>query len=496
MTPRPWRIKEILDATGGILLRGEMDVSFSDISIDSRKIGGQDIFVAIRGERFDGHDFIPDVLNAGVKSVVIEKNGWGKIPAINAATGDIVCVVVENTIVALGDLARFRRQSTPVKVAAITGSNGKTTTKEMTAAVLCRRFDVLPTPGNFNNEIGLPLTLFSLNPGHQWAVLELGMNHPGEIGRLADICEPDIGIITNVGPSHLEGLGSVDAIARAKGELLEKIVSGGTAVLNADDPRVLALAEGTRAGVLFYGQSEKAVIRGENIENRGNCVRFELVLAEERVGVTLNMPGMFMVSNALAAAAAGYLAGLSAEEIKDGLESVTPVKGRMNIHKTVSGLFIIDDTYNANPNSTAAAISTLASLSRKGRSAAVLGDMLELGDSAKPLHADLGKIVSDAGIGKLFLYGQYADTVARGAVAAGMEPDDIFCGTRKELLGELKNWGNPGDWILIKGSRSMHMEVIVENLLAKEMAGGDQNRYLRPGPKGIDPLRGPHKNAI
>ncbi len=478
MIPRPWSIQEILDATGGDLLQGGTDMSFANISIDSRKIENQDIFVAITGDRFDGHDFIPEVLNAGVKGVIIEKRKKGKIPLNGTGNGDLACVAVNDTIRALGDLARFRRKTTPVKVAAVTGSTGKTITKEMAAAVLGRRFDVLSTLGNLNNEIGLPLTLFRLNPGHQWAVLELGMNHPGEISKLAGICLPDIGVITNVGPSHLEGLGSLEAVARAKGELLEKISAGGTAVLNADDPRVCALADGIGMRVLFYGRSSTAAVRAERVENRGHGLCFDLVLPGDRIGVNLKMPGIFMVSNALAAASVGHLAGLSARDITKGLESVQPVKGRMNIHKTGSGVFLIDDTYNANPYSAAAAISALKSLSGERRSAMVFGDMLELGESSALMHMEIGKIACDAGVDKLFLSGEYSDDVVRGALAAGMKPGDIFTGTKKDLLNELKKWIRPGDWILIKGSRSTHMETIVENLLNPGSTVRGQGHYL------------------
>lgn len=475
MTPNPWRISEILDATGGELQQGGAGLLFENISIDSRKIGIHDVFIAIKGDRFDGHDFIPQVIRAGVKGVIVEKNKAEKTLVNGYAAEDITCVAVNDTIKALGDLARFRRTASPVKVVAITGSNGKTTTKEMTAAVLNRRFEVLSTTGNLNNDIGLPLTLFRLNPGHQWAVLELGMNHPGEILHLAGICLPDIGIITNAGASHLEGMGSIDAVAKGKGELLRKINTRGSAVLNADDSRIFALADQIAARVLFFGQSPKAEVRAEKIEARGQGIDFDLVLPCERIRVNLKMPGVFMVSNALAAASAGHIAGLSATDIKLGLESVEPVKGRMNIRKTGAGVFLIDDTYNSNPYSAAAAIGALKSLAKGNRSALVFGDMLELGAAAVDLHTDIGEIAFKAGLDKLYLSGEYADAVARGAVAAGMAPSDIFIGTKEDLLHEMKNWIKPGDWILIKGSRSTHMETIVESLLSTGLTVREQD---------------------
>ncbi|MFO7965028.1 MAG: UDP-N-acetylmuramoyl-tripeptide--D-alanyl-D-alanine ligase [Desulfobacterales bacterium] len=463
MTPLVWPTKDILEATGGDLLSGGLETDFAGISIDSRQIGRADLFVAIKGERFDGHDFIPEVLKTGVKGVVVEKAKIDKIPSDRS--GGVVQVAVNDTIGALGALAGWRRKAVPVKVAAITGSNGKTTTKEMTAAVLGRRFAVLATSGNHNNEIGLPLTLFGLCPGHQWAVLEMGMNHPGEIARLAGISMPDIGVITNVGRSHLEGLGSVDAVAREKAEILGKLASGGTAVLNADDPRVASIAGGTDKQVLFFGRSFSADVRAENIESRENGTCFELILPRESIGVHLKMPGTFMVSNALAAAGVGFLAGLHAEEIKDALETVTPVKGRMDILRIHSGAYLIDDTYNSNPDSAEAAISALQSLNKTGRSALVFGDMLELGESAGLMHTRVGQAAGNHGVHALFLPGEFARDVARGASEAGVPARNIFAGSKEEMLHELKSWVRPGDWILVKGSRSTHMETIVNALL-------------------------------
>jgi UDP-N-acetylmuramoyl-tripeptide--D-alanyl-D-alanine ligase len=350
-------------------------------------------------------------------------------------------------------------------VVAITGSNGKTSTRKMTAGVVSRRFSTLSTYRNLNNHIGLPLTLLNLSVEHQWAVLELGMNHPGEIKRLGEICSPDIGVITNIGPAHLEGLGSLDAVMHAKGELLEEIKPDGTAVLNADDPKLLHLAHSISRKVLFYGRSKNARIRALSVKGTETGLSFDLVLPEERVTVDLKTPAVFMISNALAAAAVGYLLGLTAGEIKEGLEAFKPVPGRMNIIKTGKGITIIDDTYNANPGSMKAAITTLGSLKGGHPGILVAGDMLELGTHAESMHRNIGRIVAGSNIADLYVTGEFARTVAQGAMDKGMDIGNIFTGTKEEILEDIKYRLGPGDWVLVKGSRSMTMETIVQDLL-------------------------------
>ena len=466
MKPLPWTVSEILKATGGELLSGDISGKFSGISIDSRKIEADDLFVAIKGEHHDGHDFIESVCRSGVRGILIQKEKTGILSVKALNDKDCVCVAVEDTVKALGALAGFRKNQTGVKTVGITGSNGKTTTKEMVTGILSGAFEVLSTQGNLNNEIGLPLTLFQLKPFHQWAVLEMGMNHPGEISRLAQICNPDIGVITNVGPSHLEGLGSIEDVARAKGELLENMNRNGAAVLNGDDPFVMGLAKTAPVSVCLYGQENpEAAVRAQSIEDKGDTLLFDLVLPNGKVPVKLKLAGRYMISNALAAAGVGYLAGLFPEDIKKGLELFKPVKRRMNLFETDAGVNLVDDTYNANPCSTEAAIRALANLRKNRPSALVLGDMLELGSYAPSLHRQIGEIAYQNGIERLFLTGEYAADVRSGAVAKGMLPSHIMMGTKKEIVAALQQWMKPGDWILVKGSRSMKMETIVLELL-------------------------------
>jgi len=462
----PWRTSEILEATGGDLFIGDLTHSFSGVSIDSRKISPDDLFIAVKGDVHDGHSFIASVIENGVSGLLVEKNKTSMLPEIKSLKNRIVCITVDDTVRALGDLAAFNRRRTPVSVIAVTGSNGKTTTRNMTSGVVSRRFCTLSTQGNLNNEIGLPLTLLNLKRAHQWAVVELGMNRPGEIERLAEICLPDIGVITNIGPAHLEGLGSVDAVMKAKGELLGKIKPDGTAVLNADDPRLLKLADTTTRNILLFGMSKNAAIRAESIQEKIEGVSFKLVLPEEKISVHLKTPAVFMVSNALAASAAGHLVGLTAGEIKAGLEAFDPVKGRMNIHKTGKGIHIIDDTYNANPGSMQAAIRTLVSLKGENRGFLIAGDMLELGKHSAALHRKIGSTAAGSDIAGLYVTGKFSEDVAAGALEEHMNPDDIFKGTREEILDTVTKRLDSGDWVLVKGSRGMAMEKVVQGLLA------------------------------
>ena len=464
-----WTTADILEATGGELIEGDPQCLFSGVSIDSREIFKDDLFVAIKGDVHDGHSFIGDVIKNGTRGVVVQKDKVNFFPQAGGEGKSIVCVAVDDTTKALGDLAAFNRNRSRISVVAITGSNGKTTTRAMTEAVVARRFRTLATVGNLNNEIGLPLTLLALDIAHEKAVLELGMNRPGEIGRLAEICAPEIGVITNIGPAHLEGLGSIDGVMHAKGELLEKIKPGGTAVLNMDDPRVHLLSKNTSKAVLLYGLSENAKIRAVKIKEEATGISFELTLPSERIVVGLKTFGTFMVANALAAAGVGHLLGLSAREIKAGLESYEPVRGRLNIFETDNGIHIIDDTYNANPGSMGAAISTLMSLKGGGRGIFVAGDMLELGSHAERLHRNIGSLAAASGIERLYITGDFAESVAKGARDEDMDPHKIFIGTKEEILTDLTAQARSGDWILIKGSRGMAMESVVEGL--KDWAG-------------------------
>jgi UDP-N-acetylmuramoyl-tripeptide--D-alanyl-D-alanine ligase len=467
--PIPWTIDEILKATGGELLCGDKPRGFEKVSIDSRNISPGDLFVAIVGEVHDGHRFANDVVEKGVGGLVIAREKIAELPISEWQARQTACVAVADTQRALGDLAAFHRSRTDVAVVAITGSNGKTTTRQMTAEVVAKKFSSLSTIGNYNNQIGVPLTLLRLAPGHTWAVVELGTNSPGEIARLAQICAPDIGVITNIGPAHLEGLGSLDGVMREKGQLIEHLKTGGRAVLNADDRRVSKIAARTEKEVLLFGLTKKAAIRATALQEKAGGISFSLDLPRQSLTVDLKVPGQFMVINALAAAAVGHLLELSVAEIKSGLEKFKPAWGRMNIFQTANGIHIIDDTYNANPDSMQAAITTLNALRANNRSVFVAGDMLELGTRTESLHKQVGAWAAVANIDKLMITGEFASAVASGAADAKMNRDDIFTGSRDEILAALKDSLRPGDWVLVKGSRGARMDTIVKGL--KEWAG-------------------------
>ena len=462
MTPYRWTTAEILQATGGTLISGPAGVGFAGMGIDSRTIAADHLFVAIAGESHDGHCFVADVIDRGVGGVMVADAQIVQLPMDRIVAQGIVCVGVADTTRALGDLARFNRRRRPLSVLAVTGSNGKTSTRLFMEQVVGQQFTTLATSGNLNNHIGLPLTLFRLTAAHQAAVLELGMNHPGEIRYLGGICEPDVGVITNVGPAHLEGLGSLENVARAKGELLATLRPGGTAILNADDPLVAAMGEGLTHAVVYFGTTARAQVRARNIQLTEAGTTFTLITPSGSVPVSLATPARVMVFNALAAAAAGEVMGVPLDRIKAGLAAFVPQAGRMGIRVLGRDIRLVDDTYNANPASMAAAILTLARMRGRRRTIAVLGDMLELGAASAALHRQIGQVVGEQRIDRLFVTGEFAGHVADGARAGRMKDEKMFCGSKPAIVERLAEQLETGDLILVKGSRGMAMETVVK----------------------------------
>ncbi len=463
-----WTIAEIVRASGAKIAFGDKECSFSGVCIDSRKVEKSFLFIAIKGEVHDGHEFLSEVIQSGAGGILVAEDRIRDVPRTELTERKVACIAAKDTVEALGDIAAHHRSKMHIPVAAITGSNGKTTTREMTVAVVSKKFSTLSPEKNFNNEIGLPLTLLNLEPKHQLAVVELGMNHPGEIANLATICGPEIGVITNIGPAHLEGVGSIDGVMLAKGELLAGLLPGGVAILNADDRRVVRLAgmKGYGADVeniILYGISDsKATVRASELLEGSRGISFVLSLPEESVPVTIGVHGEFMVSNALAAASVGYALKMDADQIKAGLESFQPVNGRLNIFETGNKVTVIDDTYNANPGSMSAAIVTFKTLRGKNRGIMVMGDMLELGDHSASLHGEIGKKAAESGIARFFVAGNFAAEAADGAMRGRMNAPDIFNGTKTEIIENLADTLQEGDWILVKGSRGMRMEEVVE----------------------------------
>jgi UDP-N-acetylmuramoyl-tripeptide--D-alanyl-D-alanine ligase len=462
---QPWITSEIVEAVQGTLLSGNPARAFAEISTDSRTIHAGNCFLAIEGDVYDGHTFVQDVLNKDVKGLIINKDHKDSLEWDFIEAQGIVSIGVADTLTALGALAAYHRRRSTASVVAITGSNGKTSTRAMAAEALAKRFTILSPEGNFNNEVGLPLTLFRLNPSHEWAVLELGMNHPGEISRLGDICRPDIGLITNIGPAHLEGLGSLEGVMHAKGELLDKIKPNGKTILNADDPMTLHLTKKISKKPILFGLSDTADIRGVDISAHSDGISFTLDIRREQTRINLCVPGKFMVTNALAAASIAHVVGIPLPEIKSALENFSPIKGRMNLHRMNDGITLIDDTYNANPVSMKAAIRTLQELKKKNRGIVVLGDMLELGESSWSLHRETGLFAARAGISMLYATGEYADALAQGASEGGMAAKNIFSGAKADIFRNVMKVLASDDWVLVKGSRGMRMETLVKELM-------------------------------
>jgi len=368
----------------------------------------------------------------------------------------------------LGDLAHFwRGRHSRVKVVAITGSNGKTTTKEMAAQTLSAAFRVLKTEGNLNNLIGLPLMLLRLSDEHEVAVLEMGMNAPGEVRRLKDIAAPQVSLITNVGRAHLEFLGSLQAIARAKGELWEGLNPEDWIAVNADDPRVVELAAAVHCRKKTFGIRKRAEISAEDFSVEVAWgTRFSLRLDGKRIPIRLNTFGRHNVYNALGASALAAILGLDAEKIAAGLETFHPYPGRGRIHRLGRGLHLLDDTYNSNPDSLQATLAAFGEMKGETRGLVVLGDMLELGPGTAGFHEEAGKFVGALGFEHLFLCGEQREHLAEGAKSAGMEESRIHTFANPEEIAEsLVSVVVEGDWILVKGSRRLRMERVVEALI-------------------------------
>jgi UDP-N-acetylmuramoyl-tripeptide--D-alanyl-D-alanine ligase len=451
-------IEEIARATGGSVF-GDSAGGVSGVSTDSRQLGAGELFVALKGERFDGHDFIAATATRGVR-VFLAESAW---LAAHAAPAGATVVTVQDTLRAFGDLAAYHRSHFAIPVAGITGSNGKTTVKEMLAAILHLTGPGLKTAGNLNNLIGLPQMLLQLNSGHRWAALEMGMSEPGEIDRLAEMASPRVGVITNAFPAHLASMGSVEAVAAAKGELFLRLPAGGSAVYNADDPLISRLSQPSGVRRLSFGLVGADVSACE-IESQGRQGQaFILSIHGERIPVRLKALGLHNVANALAAAAAAVALEIPLDLIRAGLEKFIPYDKRFNLEE-LDGIVLIDDSYNANPASMRAALTTLAGIREECRAIAVLGDMLELGTVAGEAHREAGKLAA-ACVERLYVMGEMAETVADGAREAGLPPEGVIVARHhEEILADLLMAVKTGDFILVKGSRGMGMDRIAEGI--------------------------------
>lgn len=458
------KMEEIVQATGGTLVKGLPRDEVTGVSTDSRTIKKGELFVALRGPHFDGHRFVGPAVRRGAAGIMVDRAG--RFPARDV-------VRVKDTLRGLGDLAGSWRRRFDIPVVAVTGSNGKTTTKEMIAAVLSSRLRVLKTEGNLNNQIGLPLTLLKLTSGTDVAVVELGVNVEGEIGRLSEIASPDVGVITNIGRAHLEGLKGIAGVAREKGALLTHLKGqsgGGLAVLNGDDRFGDRLSRRSRAPVTRFGLGRSNEVRATSVRLDGLAGSFFQVNLDGRpVRFHLVTPGVAGVRNALAAIAVGRHFGIPVSSLRRALKGFRGEGHRMQVIRLARSVDLIDDSYNANPDSMSVALQLLKEAGRRRRGlVAVLGEMLELGKAAPRAHREVGRLAGEAGLRLLFVVGSRAGEIGRGARQAGMAANRIFLFSNTEQAARsVATFLRRGDLVLVKGSHGVHLERVVEALLRR-----------------------------
>ncbi len=452
-------LKTVLIATGGHLVRRGSGKDFSEMSIDSRTLEAGALFLCLTGERFNGHDFLSDAVRKGAAGLIV--SSLDQLPDMKDGEGPFV-VRVDDTLLGLQDLAHYFRNHFSLKVVGITGTNGKSTTKEMIASISETRFNTLKSYGNLNNHIGLPLNLLRLTEEHQVAILEMGMSAKGEIARLAEIAEPDIGLITNISEAHMVHLPTVRDVQKAKGELFSALNDTSCAVVNADDPLVLELAQNLRSKKITFGIENDADVRGMNIRpGSGFGYSFSLKTSGETHSVDLPFPGRYNVLNAVAAAATGIALGIEPELIVKGLETSKLLGQRVQV-RTVKGMTLLDDTYNANPRSMLEAVKTLSSLNTSGKRFLVIGDMFELGKNETTAHQLLGEQVAEGSIDFLVGVGDLIGLTVESAINAGQPKNQaVFFKTHEEAAEFLMSRSNSGDVILFKGSRGAEMERVL-----------------------------------
>lgn len=457
-----WRLtlKQIAQATGGMLWYADGDEIVKDVITDSRKIIEGAVFVALKGENFDGHKFVSRAAEQGAVCSVVEH--WSQ------SDGTYPVIVVDDTYKALRDIAKLYRSQFNIPIVAVTGSVGKTSTKDMIYSVLSHKFNAFKTIGNFNNEVGLPLTIFKMTSENKVGVIEMGMSNFGEISRLTEIVRPDIAVMTNIGISHIENLKSQENILKAKLEILEGMDEGGTVVLNGDDPLLWGLRGTLPFELLYYGiKNEECDIAAKNIRSFSDSTLFDFKLNDETFTAEIKVPGAHHVYNALAAILVGEQYGMSGGEIIDGIAGFVPGGMRQNIIRTKK-YTIIKDCYNASPASMRSGLNVLGVIEPKtegGRKIAVLGNMLELGDFAVESHRNVGKWVCEENIDCLVTVGDMARNIAEGAIESGFDGEKIYSfDTNAEAISGLERILEEGDCILIKGSRGMRLEEIADAL--------------------------------
>lgn len=450
-------LENIAKAVEGKLFHGEnipADTEAEGVVIDSRQVGKNYIFVAIKGERVDGHDFVRDVFEKDALAMIAERE----------LDTDRPYILVESSLEALKKLAAYYREGLDTKIVGITGSVGKTSTKEFISSVLGQKYKVLKTEGNFNNEIGVPLTLFKIRDFHEVAVIEMGISDFGEMHRLSYMVRPDICVMTNIGLCHLENLGSRDGILKAKSEIFDFASRDAVAVLNMDDDKLYSVKEVKNRKPVYYGMNRNADVYAESVEANGiygtKAVIF-LKKEDKKIEVKIPLPGKHMVYNAMAAATVGEILGLGAEEIRQGIENIQSVGGRLHIIETEK-YTVIDDCYNANPVSVRSSLDVLNNAEE--RKVAILGDMFELGADEKKLHYQLGEYFKEKQIDMAILAGKLSENTYQGIRDSGAATQVYYYKTLEDLLDYLDIMVQEKDVILVKASHSMHFEKIVEKL--------------------------------
>lgn len=452
---KPLTFETIASFSDGKITAGDVLGIISGVSTDTRTVKTGDIYVALAGERFDGHSFLEAAAAAGAAAVMVSSDFEGKLP------DGCGVIRVFDTLVGLQCLARRYREHLGLKVVAITGSNGKTSTKDLIAGVLSQRFTVSATKGNLNNHIGLPLTILSTDENHECGVWEMGMSHPGEIEVLADIGQANVGVITNVGTAHIEHMKSREAIAEEKGMLAESISGRGCVVLNGNDDYSPSIAKRTKARAVMVGREDMDEIYATNVRITADGTTFTLHAGQGSVNAAIPVPGAHMVSNALLAAAVGLEFGLGLEAIATGLASVEFTGGRLQ-RKNLGGILFIDDSYNANPDSMKAAVDTFAALETKGRKFVIAGAMAELGDTSEAEHIRIGKLAAHSGVNYFVsVGGELARSMTAGLNGSSLASVSHF-DDQESCAAWLKAETREGDMVLVKGSRSSAMEKVIE----------------------------------
>jgi len=447
------------------------DALFSSVSTDTRSLKKNDLFVALSGDRYDGHEYVEQAKDLGAVAAMVSQEMQEILPVL----------LVPDTRKGLGQLASVWRDRLELSLVAITGSNGKTTVKEMLASILGQQGEVLATKGNLNNEIGMPLTLLKLQDQHKFAVIEMGASHKGEIDYLTGLAKPDVALVTNAGAAHLEGFGDVEGVAQAKGEIFSGLDSNGTAIINADDDYAGYWKNlvGKRR-VVTFGINNEADLKAEWKQKEGItevCMR----TPSGQITLKLKLSGRHNVMNALAAAAAAHALGVKNEKIRKGLEAMQVVKGRLQFRKGVNGMQVLDDTYNANPSSLQAALNVLSSL--PGRKWLVLGDMAELGEDSEDMHRQAGVQAREFGVERLYLTGRNSEFAVQGFGSGA-----CFIEDKAQLVDSVSaDWETEGSTqgtVLVKGSRSMQMEEVVDLLGAENEERGNEYKFSGSAKKG------------